>query len=287
MRGEFRVKQKRTVVVKLGGSLLHTLPDSFFRECVALRQAGVQVVIVHGGGPRINDYMKKLSLKAEFVGGLRVTDESVLELVEMVLGGSVNKNIVTRLEQAGGSAIGVSGIDRGFIQVREQDPALGFVGEIERVKVDVLLDLCSLGWIPVVASLGVDINGQHYNINADTTAGAVAKALEAEQLVMVTDVPGILHGEGSDARLIDQITPKQIEQLITAGTIHGGMIPKVRAAAASVIEGVKSVRIVDGNAPGVLTGVVGTNKGTLYGTKVVTEGSETDGVNRDVYALAD
>lgn len=277
-----RLKGKQTIVIKLGGSLLDTLPASFFVECVALQQAGVQVVLVHGGGPRINAYMKQLDLKAKFVGGLRVTDEAVLELAEMVLGGSVNKKIVSQLELAGGAAIGISGVDRGLLQVRHLDSALGFVGEIERVKTDVLHDLCSLGWIPVIASLGVDAHGQHFNINADTAAGAVAKALAAEQLVMVTDVPGILQDDGQGKRVINCITTTQIEQLIAEGTIHGGMIPKVRAAAASVSDGVKTVCIVDGNAKGVLCGAAGT-----VGTRIVAAGGERNGINADVYALAD
>lgn len=287
MRGWVRLKHNQTVVIKLGGSLLETLPNSFFAEVTALQQAGIQVVLVHGGGPSINHYMEQLSLKAEFVNGLRVTDQAALELVEMVLGGSVNKKIVSQLEQAGADAVGISGIDRGLLKVKPLDPALGFVGTVERVNVNVINDLCALGWIPVIASLGVDADGQHYNVNADTAAGAVAKALAAEQLVMVTDVPGILPNDKQEGQPITSITPTQIEHLIAKGTIHGGMIPKVRAAAASVNEGVKAVCIVDGHAEGVLSGVAEQNGASFYGTKVVAEGSETGGVNADVYALVD
>lgn len=276
--------EKQTIVVKLGGSLLDSLPGTFYEECVALQKAGARVVIVHGGGPRINDYMSRLSLKAEFVNGLRVTDAAGLELVEMVLGGSANKKLVSQLEQAGGAAIGISGIDRGLLRVSQQHPSLGFVGTIERVKTDVLEHLCSLGWIPVVASLGVDANGQHYNINADTAAGAVAESLKADQLVMVTDVPGILTDNGSQP--IERITPGQIEQLIAEGIIHGGMIPKVKAAAASIQNGVKTVCIADGNDSGVIAGLAGLCDDDYPGTKIVAEGSEIDGADRDVYTLA-
>lgn len=279
------VSDKQTIVIKLGGSLLNTLPDSFFQECAALKQAGARVVIVHGGGPRINDYTQRLSLEPQFVNGLRVTDAAVLELVEMVLGGSVNKRIVSRLEMAGSAAIGISGVDRGLLRVKQQDPQLGFVGAIEQVKTDVLEDLFSLGWIPVIASLGVDTTGQHYNINADTAAGAVAEALQADSLVMVTDVPGILTGEGS--KPINRITPERIDRLIEEGIIREGMIPKVKAAVASVENGVNTVCIADGHADGILLGLLEQYSGTFPGTKIVAEGSETGGVNRDVYALAD
>lgn len=276
---------KQTIVIKLGGSLLDTLPDTFYQECVSLQQAGARVVIVHGGGPRINEFTKQLSLKPQFVNGLRVTDADVLELVEMVLGGSVNKKIVTRLEKAGSAAIGISGVDRGLLRVKQQDPQLGFVGVIEQVKTDVLAGLLALGWIPVIASLGVDTDGHHYNINADTAAGAIAEALEADSLVMVTDVPGIFAGE--DSEQINRITPKGIDRLIAKGIIRAGMIPKVKAAAASVENGVKTVSIVDGHAKGILSGLLEQYSETFPGTKIVAEGSETGGINRDVYALAD
>ncbi|AQS57079.1 acetylglutamate kinase [Novibacillus thermophilus] len=276
--------EKQTIVVKLGGSLLNTLPASFFQECASLQKAGVHVVIVHGGGLRINDFAKQLSLEAKFVNGLRVTDEAVLELVEMVLGGSINKQLVSRLEQAGCSAVGISGVDRNLIRVRQQDPRLGFVGEVEQVNVSVLHELRSLGWIPVVASLGVDGDGQHYNINADTAAGAVAKALKADCLVLATDVPGILAGDGLNP--IDRITPGDVARLIDEGVIRDGMIPKVKAAAECVANGVQTVCIADGRAAGFLAGTLSQHDDSFPGTKVVAEGCEMDGLNGDVHALA-
>lgn len=276
--------ERETIVVKLGGSLLDTLPDSFYSECVTLQKSGVRLVVVHGGGPRIDDYAQQLALQPQFVNGLRVTDAAMLELVEMVLGGSLNKRLVTRLERVGGAAIGISGIDRGLLQVKQQEPELGFVGAIEHVNIDVVEDVCSLGWIPVIASLGVDdADGQHYNINADTAASAIAAALHADQLVMVTDVPGIMTKD--EGKTVARLTPAHVERLLLDGTIQGGMIPKVNAALASVEKGVKSVCIVDGQAPGVLTSLMTAGKASVPGTKIVAEGSEADGVDGDVYAL--
>lgn len=275
---------RKTIVVKLGGSLLDTLPDAFYSECVTLKNSGARVVVVHGGGPRIDAYAQQLALRPRFVNGLRVTDAAMLELVEMVLGGSLNKRLVTRLERVGGAAIGISGIDRGLLQVTQQAPELEFVGAIEHVNIHVVEDLCSFGWIPVIASLGVDQDGQHYNINADTAAGAIASALNADQLVMVTDVPGIMTKD--EGKTIASLTTASVEPLLSDGTIHGGMIPKVNAALASVEKGVKSVCIVDGKAPGVLTSLMTAGEASVPGTKIVAEGSEADGVDRDVYPLA-
>ena len=171
--------------------------------------------------------------------------------------------------------------------MRQQDPALGFVGEIEQVQTEVLHELSALGWIPVIASLGVDQNGQHYNINADTVAGAVAESLSADRLVLVTDVPGILVKSEQVTQPLARATPSQLEELIAAGTIHGGMIPKVRAAAATVMHGVKVVCIVDGKAPDVLMKATGFAKGAFAGTAIVQEGSEWDGADGDVHAMAD
>lgn len=275
---------QQTVVVKLGGSLLDTLPNSFFEECVALKNAGVNVVIVHGGGPKIDAYAKQLKMTPRFVDGLRVTDRAMLEIVEMVLGGTVNKMIVSRLEQAGGCAIGLSGVDRGLLQVRQQHPSLGYVGKIERVESDVLHQLCALGWIPVIASLGVDDKGQHYNINADTSAGAVAEALAADRLVLVTDVTGIL---GKDGQPVACATVAQIGQWLEEGVIYGGMVPKVKAAVACVKRGIPMVCIADGHRLGVLTGLIGKGGASLFpGTRIIAEGSEADGTHGDVFALA-
>ncbi|WP_054951243.1 acetylglutamate kinase [Numidum massiliense] len=276
--------KNETVVIKLGGSLLGELPDAFFQQCAALKRAGVQLVVVHGGGPKINAYMERLALPATFSGGLRVTDAPTLELVEMVLAGTLNKQIVSRLEGAGAAALGISGVDRGLLRVQPYDKALGYVGRVDRVRVDVLRKLSSSGWIPVVASLGVDAQGQHYNVNADSAAGAIATALAANKLVFATDVPGIL---ARDGQTLKQVTPQQLEQLIEVGTIADGMIPKAQAVLTSVAGNVAAVCIGDGKHPDMLQALYTGGGEAFPGTRVVVEGSETNGVNGDVYALAD
>lgn len=241
------------VVIKIGGSVLDQLHPDFFQECVQLRQKGCHPVIVHGGGPLINRLQKRLGMEPVFREGLRVTDDDDLELVEMVLAGRINKHLVTRLEQAGGEAVGVSGVDRNLIQVRKKSPALGWVGEVERVNLSFLQALIRQGWIPVVASIGVDRHGQHYNINADTVAGAVAQGLQAEKMFLVTDVPGIRTDTQKAGTVLSHVSVAQVENMVKTGAIHGGMIPKVMAAVSGLRASVREVVILDGRSPGSLS----------------------------------
>jgi acetylglutamate kinase len=243
------------VVIKVGGSVLEKLSDTFFQECVQLLNAGWSPVIVHGGGPEINRLQQRAGVEPKFVDGLRVTDDETLEWVEMVLAGRINKKLVTVLEQAGASAVGLSGVDRGMIRVRPADARLGWVGEVTRVEPEPLHFLLSMGWIPVVGSLGVDEKGQHYNVNADTAAGAVAEALGAEKMVMVTDVPGIRRNRNGVEEWISCLTTKEIDDLIRSGDIHGGMIPKVKAAMSGLGGSVREVIITSGTVPDCLNAV--------------------------------
>ncbi|MFC4077434.1 acetylglutamate kinase [Salinithrix halophila] len=267
----------KKVVIKIGGSVQERLSSSFFRDCANLVSRGWRSVIVHGGGPAINRWQGRMGFSPSFVNGLRVTDDTGLEVVEMVLAGTVNKSLVSRLEQAGASAVGLSGVDGGLIRVSQKDPALGWVGEVETVRPAVLRTLLEGGWLPVIASLGTDGAGCRYNVNADTAAGAIAGAIGAEYLVLVTDVPGIRTG---DERVLKSITPGQIEKMVAKGEIHGGMIPKVEAAVAGLSQ-VKEVVILDGCSPGCLSMENGFLSG---GTRIVTEEGMCDGAFSDVSA---
>lgn len=241
------------VVIKIGGSVLDQLHPDFFQECVQLRQEGCHPVVVHGGGPSINRLQERLGMKPVFQEGLRVTDDDDLELVEMVLAGRINKRLVTRLEQVGGEAVGVSGVDRNLIQVRKKSPALGWVGEVEKVNLSFLQALIRQGWIPVVASIGVDSHGQHYNINADTVAGALAQELQAEKMILVTDVPGIRTDTQKTGTVLSHVSVAQVKNMVKTGVIHGGMVPKVMAAVSGLQASVQEVVILDGRSPGSLS----------------------------------
>jgi len=247
-----------TFVIKYGG---HAMGDAelgmlFARDVVLLRQMGVNVVVVHGGGPQIGAMLDRLKIKSEFVDGLRVTDQATVEIVEMVLAGSINKQIVTNINQAGGLAIGLSGKDGQLIRARklrrtvkdtdsniEKVLDLGFVGEPSEVNPQLLHYLQKSDIIPVVAPTGVGASGETYNINADTAAGAIAGALEAQRVLFLTDVPGVLDKEGN---LIPDMTESQARALIADGTITGGMIPKVETCLDAVRRGVKAAVILDG-----------------------------------------
>jgi acetylglutamate kinase len=234
------------MVIKVGGSVTDQLHPSFFTTCVSLLKRGWQLVIVHGGGPWINRWLDKVGIPPRFVDGLRVTDTVTLEVVEMVLAGAMNKHLVSRFTQAGAQAIGLSGIDGELIRVKQRDPSLGYVGDVTEVNPSILRGLLDQGWLPVVASLGVDVGGQHYNVNADYAAAAIAQALKAHTLALVTDVPGIWNGE---KRVLRQVTPDQIDDMIADGTIAGGMIPKVTAGLRCLGSEVERVMIIDGRAP--------------------------------------
>lgn len=256
------------LVIKCGGSTLDRLPASFYEDLVQLSKQGWEPVIVHGGGPAISRTLEQMGIAPNFIDGLRVTDAPTLEVVKMVLLGQTNKQVVGNLEQAGGKSVGISGIDGSTIRVSQGPVHLGFVGVIDEVNPALLETVLKDGWIPVVAPLGVDEKGQVYNINADTAAGAVAGALGVEQLVMVTDVPGVMKEIDGEKQVLPQLTEAEIEQLIADGVIYGGMIPKVRAALDALGNQVKEVLIINGYEPGILVRVA---NGEPVGTKILKE----------------
>ncbi|KOP66213.1 acetylglutamate kinase [Bacillus sp. FJAT-18019] len=257
-----------TFVMKCGGSTLAALPDSFFEDLKDLQQKGVCPVIVHGGGPAISGNLEKLGIETEFVNGLRKTTEDVLDVVEMVLAGTINKQIVRRIQSVGGAAIGLSGSDGGLIEAKPviNHAEVGWVGDVTHVKSSILSGVLDMGYMPVVAPIGVDESGQRYNINADTAAGAVASHMGVNRMIVVTDVPGILKGTGSEKRVLPTVTVQEVEDMIGTGEIYGGMIPKVRAAISCIHGKVSEVVIVDGSEPNVLSRVLG---GEILGTRIV------------------
>ncbi|MDN4066480.1 acetylglutamate kinase [Paenibacillus vini] len=259
---------KRTFVMKCGGSTLEELPDSFYKDLAELQENGTQPVIVHGGGPAISDNLSKLGIDTHFVNGLRYTSEEVLDVVEMVLAGSINKKIVRRIGQSAGKAVGLSGVDGGLIQAKPviNSAEVGLVGEVTGVNAALIEGVVKLGFMPVIAPVGIDADGQRYNINADTAAGAVASVLGVQQMIVVTDVPGILKTVNGEKRVLQTVTVQEIEDMIQTGEIYGGMIPKVRAAIACISGKVNEVVIVDGSEPGVLRKVLA---GETIGTKIV------------------
>lgn len=258
----------RMFVMKCGGSTLAELPDSFFGDLVKLQESGVQPVIVHGGGPAISENLGKLGIESKFVNGLRYTTEEVLDVVEMVLSGSINKMIVRRIAKSGGKALGLSGVDGGLLQAKPVAASheVGLVGEVTRVNADLVAGLLDLGYMPVIAPVGVGPDGQRYNINADTAAGAVASELGVSRMIVVTDVPGIMKTVNGQKRVLETITVQQIEDMILAGEIYGGMIPKVRAAVDCISGKVKEVVIVNGAETSVLGKVL---SGEKIGTRIV------------------
>ena len=210
---------------------------------------GVKVVLIHGGGPEISDLMKKLGKEAVFVDGLRVTDKETVDIVQMVLAGKVNKSLVTLLQMKGGHSVGLSGMDGGMIEAKIKDERLGFVGEITKVRTRPITDLLEKNYIPVVSTVASDHHGNTYNINGDTAAARIAGALQAERLIMMTDVPGILTDRNDPKSLIPEITIEQAHKLYESGVISGGMIPKVDCCIEAIREGVKNVTIMDGRVP--------------------------------------
>ncbi len=250
-----------TVVVKYGGHAMgeQHLAEQFGRDIAVLKQVGVNPVVVHGGGPQINAMLKRLAIQSTFIDGLRVTDAAMVEVVEMVLAGTVNKHVAQLINNAGAMAVGICGKDGGMIRARKlqrtvRDPGsriervldLGFVGEPTEIDVRVIHALTGAGLIPVIAPVGVDEEGQSYNINADTVAGAIAGALGAKRMLMLTDVPGVLDAE---KRLIPELTVADVARLCTEGVITGGMIPKVETCVEAVRRGVRAAVILDGKMP--------------------------------------
>jgi acetylglutamate kinase len=253
-----------TFVIKYGGHAMGSpdLAHDFARDVVLLKQVGVNPVVVHGGGPQIKAMLDRLKIKSEFVEGLRVTDAATVEIVEMVLAGSINKQIVTAIQAAGGQAVGLSGKDGNLIQAtkltrvrRDPDSSieqvldLGFVGQPTRVHTKVLKAFEGTDIVPVIAPIGVGMDGQTYNINADTVAGAVAAAFSAHKLIMLTDVEGVL---GRDGHLISELTVSEARRLIEDGTVSGGMIPKLETCLRALDDGVDAVHVLDGRLPHVL-----------------------------------
>jgi acetylglutamate kinase len=255
---------QKTIVVKYGGNAMAAGVSAadFAQDIVLMKQTGIDPVVIHGGGPQIGAMLKKLQIPSHFVDGLRVTDEAAIEVVEMVLTGSINKQIVTSINAAGGRAVGVSGKDGNLIVAKKLermklDPTslemkpvdLGFVGEPDRVNPEVIRAIMKSELIPVIAPIGVGPKGETYNINADTVAGAVAGAMKAERMILLTDVEGVLDHEG---KLIQRLSVADAKQLIKNGTISGGMIPKIQTAIDAVAGGVKAAVILDGRIPHVL-----------------------------------
>jgi acetylglutamate kinase len=237
-----------TVVIKLGGHAMGSDEAmlEFARDVVLMRQVGVKPVIVHGGGPMINDMLKRLGIESQFINGKRVTDAATMEVVEMVLSGLVNAKIVQAISSQGGRAVGVSGKDSGLIICEPEDPHLGLVGRPVTVNPLLLTDMAEKELIPVIAPLGMGMKGETFNINGDTAAGAIAAALKADRLLLLTDVSGVKNAAGE---VLTEITPDQIAQLTAEGTIAGGMIPKTQTALDALSAGVRAAVILDGRAP--------------------------------------
>ena len=256
----------QVVVVKYGGNALAGATDGdalalFAQDIVLMHLVGMRPVVVHGGGPQISDLMARLGKHAEFRNGLRVTDAETVDIVRMVLIGQVNPQLVAAINVHGPLAVGVSGEDAGLIRAVARDPELGFVGDVESINPLILRGLLDEEFIPVVATIGTDSNGQAYNINADTVAGAIAEALGAEKLVYLTDIEGLRRVVDDASTLIRQTTPEELDALMADGTIAGGMIPKVESCVHAVRNGVRHSHILDGRIPHVLLLEVFTDEG--------------------------
>ncbi len=238
----------KTVVVKYGGNAMinEDLKLQVMEDIVLLWLIGIKVVLVHGGGPEINEMMSKLGKKPEFVDGLRVTDKETVDIVQMVLAGKVNKTLVNLIEKKGGKAVGISGMDGQLIKAETKDERLGYVGKITKINISPVTDLLDMGYIPVVSTLGCDSDGNAYNINGDTAAAHIAGALEAERLIMMTDIAGILENKDDPSTLIPEVTVSEAKELYKKGIISGGMIPKVECCIEAINKGVKNVIIMDG-----------------------------------------
>ena len=278
--------QGRIFVIKYGGHAFDDagLRESFARDVLALRLVGVRPVVVHGGGPQIGEMLKRLGLESRFVEGLRVTDDRTMDVVEMVLGGLINKEIVRLIHRAGGRAVGLSGKDGGLVRARRMAPLrlarngeevvvdLGRVGEVEAVNPEVIDHLIKADFIPVIAPVGVDSEGLTLNINGDEMAAKLAAALKAEKLVLLTDVQGVANEEGE---LLSTLDTASAERLIERGIIAGGMIPKVRCGMQALHEGVSKVHIVDGRAEHAVLLEIFTDRGV--GTEIVSNGRGRSG----------
>ncbi|OCA83309.1 acetylglutamate kinase [Bacillus sp. FJAT-27225] len=266
------------VVIKCGGSIMEKMPPALFENIVSLAKSGQwSPILVHGGGPLITSMLEKLKIESRFVGGLRVTSNEVLDVVEMALSGIANKQIVRKIALAGGKAIGISGTDGGLLTAKPAGTSdvLGFVGDVTDVNTSVLTHLIGGGYIPVVSPIGCDQQGQRYNINGDTAAAAIASALGGK-LCFISDIPGILIDKnGGEKSKLDTATKSDIDEMIASGQIWGGMIPKVRSALNALLAGVGETVIINGLEPGSLLAYC---KGENAGTKIVLEKEAIHGI---------
>ena len=241
----------KIVVIKYGGNAMinETLKDSVIRDVVLLSLVGVKVVLVHGGGPEISEMLEKIGKEVKFVNGLRVTDKETIDVVQMVLAGKVNKSLVNLIQNCGGKAIGLSGIDGHMIEAKMKNEQLGYVGDITDINIEPILDVIEKGYIPVISTIGCDKDGNTYNINADTAAARIAGKLHAESLISLTDIAGVMRDKDDPATLIPKMSVKESEKLIADGVIVGGMIPKVECCTNAIKWGVHKVFIIDGRVP--------------------------------------
>ncbi|MBQ3022536.1 MAG: acetylglutamate kinase [Clostridia bacterium] len=241
----------KIIVVKYGGNAMinDELKDAVMGDIVLMSLIGIKVVLVHGGGPEITQMLNQVGKKSEFVNGLRVTDKETVDIVQMVLAGKVNKNLVNLLHHKGGNAIGLCGIDGHMIEAEVLNPELGYVGEITNVNVAPIIDVLEKGYIPVISTVGCDKEGNVYNINADTAAAKIAGILGAESLISMTDIEGILRDKDDPSTLISKIYTNEAPALIEEGVISGGMIPKVECCIDAINSGVRKVFIIDGRIP--------------------------------------
>ena len=241
----------KILVIKYGGNAMidEELKTSVMRDLVLLQLVGIKVVLVHGGGPEISEMLKKLGMESKFVNGLRYTDAETAEVVRMVLAGKINKSLVNQLESCGGKAVGLCGIDGHMLGCEKESAELGFVGKINEVNIRIIEDCLSTGYIPVISTVGYDHQGNIYNINADTAASVIAGALQAESMILMTDIRGLLEDKNNEESLIKKVYVSDIPSLVKQGIISGGMIPKIDCCVEAVRSGVKSATLLDGSVP--------------------------------------
>ena len=241
----------KIVVIKYGGNAMinNELKDAVMSDLVLLAQIGLKVVLVHGGGPEISAALKQMNIPSTFVNGLRKTDEETMKVVQMVLAGKVNKDLVNLIENSGGKAIGLCGIDGHMLMAKALDDELGYVGEITSVNTQPILDMLNAGYIPVISTVGCDNEGNVYNINADTAAAKIAGELKAHSMISMTDIKGLLEDVNDPDSLIPDVTISQVPQMVKEGIISGGMIPKIDCCVEAIRRGVKQVAIIDGRVP--------------------------------------
>jgi len=241
----------KIIVVKYGGNAMinDELKEAVMGDIVLLSLIGIKIVLVHGGGPEITDMLKKINKESRFVDGLRVTDKESVDIVQMVLAGKINKNLVNALQLKGGKAIGLSGMDGHMIKAVQMRPELEYVGEVTEVNTQPILDVLEMGYIPVISTVGCDNEGNVYNINADTAASRLAGALKAESLISMTDIAGLLRDKDDPSTLISKVYVSDVGELVRDGVISGGMIPKVECCIEAIRQGVHKVFIIDGRVP--------------------------------------